>query len=99
MITGDKSEYHSDSNLEVQKTDGTWVKSNEWILAANNLSFTGSLANCINTLNLHIQEVPSLRFNGNITRSGSDLFDPIKGIKVPTFNTFDDNLFLVVELM
>lgn len=93
MITGDKSEYHSDSNLEVQKTDGTWVKSNEWILSANNLSYTGSLANCINTLNLHIQEVPSLRFNGSITRSGSDLFDPIKGIKVPTFNTFEDNLF------
>ena len=93
MFTGDRSEVGSDSNIEIQKTNGDWVKSSEWTISASGLSFTGRLSNCINKTNLHIQETPSLRYNGSVTRVGADLFDVIKGIKIPTFNETDDNLF------
>ena len=93
MITGDRSEVGSDSNIEIQKTNGDWVKSSEWTLSASGLSFTGRLSNCINITNLHTQETPSLRYNGSVTRVGADLFDVVKGIRIPTFNETDDNLF------
>ena len=93
MITGDRSEVGSDSNIEIQKTNGDWIKSSEWTLSASGLSFTGRLSNCINITNLHTQETPSLRYNGSVTRVGADLFDVIKGISIPTFNETDDNLF------
>jgi hypothetical protein len=57
MITGDRSEVGSDSNIEIQKTNGDWIKSSEWTLSASGLSFTGRLSNCINITNLHTQDV------------------------------------------
>lgn len=93
MITGDRSEIGSDSNIEIYNTSNEWEKSSEWVLNAVGLNFTGRLSNCINSVNIHTQEAPSLRYNGSLTRTSSDLFNPIKGIKIPTFNETDDNLY------
>ena len=93
MITGDRSEIGSDSNIEIYNTSNEWEKSSEWVLNAVGLNFTGRLSNCINSVNLHTQEAPSLRYNGSLTRSGADLFNPIKGINIPTFNETNDNLY------
>ena len=93
MITGDMSAHTSDSNIEIYSTSNQWVKSKEWQVGAVGLTYTGSLANCINTMNLHLQENPALRYNGSITRVGADLFSPVLGFKTLTFNDTHDNLF------
>jgi hypothetical protein len=92
MMTGDKSEFVSDSNLQVQTASG-WENSAQWDLDIEGLSLSGNLITCINAANLHMKSVPNVKYNGALQRVGSTFFNPVIGLEVPTFNATPDKLF------
>jgi hypothetical protein len=93
MMTGDKSEYNSDSNIQVMQTNTEWVNSDNWTMDFQTETFTGGIADVIAKTHTFLQEAPSVRYNGAIINTSNNYFSPIEGAKIVTFNDTADNLF------
>jgi hypothetical protein len=93
MITGDKSEYTSDSNIQVLQSNGQYTDSTSWTIDfQDGTTFTGNIADVIAKTYTHLQQTPIIRYNGNIKGAGAHYFDIVKGMKLTTFNDIPDNL-------
>jgi hypothetical protein len=93
MITGDKSEFTSDSNIQVLQSNGQYTDSTNWTIDfQDGTTFSGNIADVVAKTYTYLQQTPVIRYNGNIKGAGSHYFDIVKGMQLKTFNDLADNV-------